>query len=178
MLPISARVLQASRTDRIPLRNRGIPVPQEPKTIGEHLRRRRAQLRLHQSQAARRLGISTVTLSRWELDKVYPTWGHHSKIIEYLGYDIFKLTGLRDPYRNEPEGVANLLKAAGEEIGAQIRQRRLELRMTVVELARHLQVSARTLRDWENGLHRPERRSRGRVAKFIGMYHPDEVTGV
>jgi len=168
MLPISARVLHASRTDRIPLHNRGIPVPQEPKTIGAHLRRRRAQLRLHQSQAARILGVSLPTLSRWENDRVYPTWDHHSKITDYLGYDAFKLTGLRDPYRNEPIDVANLLRAAGNEIGSRIRQRRLELRMTVVECACHLRVSARTLRDWEAGLHRPERRLRERVVELVG----------
>jgi transcriptional regulator with XRE-family HTH domain len=61
-------------------------------TIGGHLRRRRAELRLGQSQASYSLGISTVTLSRWECDKVYPTAPHHPRIVEYLGYDPFNNT--------------------------------------------------------------------------------------
>ena len=38
--------------------------------FGGHLRRRRLQLKLHQWQAAQKLNVSTVTLSRWECDKV------------------------------------------------------------------------------------------------------------
>jgi DNA-binding XRE family transcriptional regulator len=89
MLPLCERVLHTSRKDFLPCRHRGLPVPEKPKTIGEHLVRRRVQLRLHQSQAARLLEISTVTLSRWELDKVYPTMRYHDRITGYLGYDPF-----------------------------------------------------------------------------------------
>ena len=31
---------------------------------------------------------------------------HHARLIDYLGYDAFKLTGLKDPYGNEPQVVA------------------------------------------------------------------------
>lgn len=30
-------------------------------------------------------GVSTVSLSRWERDKLFPTVPHHPRIIEYLG---------------------------------------------------------------------------------------------
>jgi transcriptional regulator with XRE-family HTH domain len=33
------------------------------------------------------LGVSTVTLSRWELDKVFPTAAYHDLIAKYLGCD-------------------------------------------------------------------------------------------
>jgi hypothetical protein len=32
----------------------------------------------------------TVTLSRWECDKLFPTIQYHRQIAEYLGYDPFK----------------------------------------------------------------------------------------
>ena len=83
----SIRVVRASRA---PLAIRGIPIPKSPLTIGGHLRRRRAELRLGQSQASYSLGVSTVTLSRWECDKVYPIAPYHPRIAEYLGYDPFK----------------------------------------------------------------------------------------
>ena len=47
------------------------------------------QLEIFQSEAARMLGVSTVTLSRWECDKVYPTPEYHQSIITYLGCDPF-----------------------------------------------------------------------------------------
>src|SRR5437879_702492 len=74
MLPCCDRTINVPRAKYLPSRNRGIPIPKEPTTIGGHLRRRRLQLGIFQSEAAKRLGVSMVTLSRWECDKVYPTW--------------------------------------------------------------------------------------------------------
>ena len=85
MLPISDRVLRIARDKYLPSHNRGIQVPKQPTTIGGHLRRRRLQLRIFQSEAARKLGVSTVSLSKWERDKVYPTWPHQPRIVEYPG---------------------------------------------------------------------------------------------
>jgi DNA-binding XRE family transcriptional regulator len=93
MLPCCDRLLRVPRTKYLPLRNRGIPVPREPATIGGHLRRRRLELRIFQPEAARRLRISTVTLSRWESDKVFPTERHHGRIVAYLGFDPFAESG-------------------------------------------------------------------------------------
>jgi DNA-binding XRE family transcriptional regulator len=90
MLPLCERVLHTSRMDFLPCRHRGSPVPTKPKTIGQHLVRRRVQLGLHQSQAARLLEISTVTLSRWELDKIFPPEPYHDQIILYLRCDPFE----------------------------------------------------------------------------------------
>lgn len=67
-----------------------MPVPRQPTTIGGHLRKRRLQLKIFQAQAARLLRVSTVTLSRWECDKVFPTTPHQPQIVACLGYDPFK----------------------------------------------------------------------------------------
>jgi transcriptional regulator with XRE-family HTH domain len=79
MSPFCERVLSASRIDYLPSHNRGIPVPKNPITIGGHLRKKRLQLRLFQSEAASRLKVSTVTLSRWECDKAYPAWQYQTQ---------------------------------------------------------------------------------------------------
>src|ERR1035441_10478407 len=86
MLPLYERSMRVSRDKYLPSHNRGIHVPKEPTTIGGHLRRRRLQLRIFQPEAARRLAVSTVSLSRWECDKMYPTAAHHPQIAEYLGF--------------------------------------------------------------------------------------------
>ena len=90
MLPLYERSVRISRDKYLPSRNRGIQVPKAPTTIGGHLRRRRLQLKLFQPEAARRLGVSMVSLSRWECDKVLPTAPHHPQLVEYLGYNPFK----------------------------------------------------------------------------------------
>jgi DNA-binding transcriptional regulator YiaG len=89
MLPFYERSMRISRDKYLPSHNRGIQVPKEPTTIGGHLRRRRLQLKIFQPEAARRLGVSTVSLSRWECDKVFPTAPHHAQIVEYLGFNPF-----------------------------------------------------------------------------------------
>ena len=90
MLTLYERSLRISRDKYLPSHNRGIQVPKEPTTTGGHLRRRRLQLKLFQPEAARRLGVSMVSLSRWECDKVFPTAPYHPQLVEYLGYDPFK----------------------------------------------------------------------------------------
>ena len=89
MLPFCDRVVSVSRDKYLPSQNRGIPIPKQPTTIGGHLRRRRLHLKIYQPEAARRLRVSTVSPSRWECDKIFPTAPHHAKISSYLGYDPF-----------------------------------------------------------------------------------------
>ena len=154
-----------SRDKYLPHHNRGIPVPKEPTSIGGHLRKRRLQLKIHQSEAARRLKVSTVTLSLWECDKVYPVWKHHAEIIQYLGCDPFPSCGLHDPYGNEPPFVAILSPTA---LGSRLRHRRLELKLTLTDCAQKLGVSIKTLRAWETGKHRPCRKQTESLLRFVG----------
>jgi DNA-binding transcriptional regulator YiaG len=91
MLPFCERVIHISRDKYLPSDNRGIQVPKVPTTIGGHLRRRRLQLKIFQPEAARRLKVSQVSLSRWERDTVIPTAPHHPRLIKYLGYNPFEM---------------------------------------------------------------------------------------
>src|SRR5256885_1672206 len=59
--PFCDRVVSIPQSRYLPSRNRGIPVPKQPTTIGGHLRKRRLQLQIHQSEAAAKLKVSTVT---------------------------------------------------------------------------------------------------------------------
>jgi DNA-binding XRE family transcriptional regulator len=97
----------------------------------------------------------------------YPTWDYHASIIEYLGYDVFELTGLRDPYCNESNGVAFFVDDSTEQIGQRIREKRLELKLTVRGFARKIGVDVKTLRDWERGKHRPLKNMTDRIRSFL-----------
>jgi transcriptional regulator with XRE-family HTH domain len=73
--------------------------------------RKRQRTKIFQPEAARRLKVSTVTLSHWECDKVFPTAPYQARIIEYLGYNPFSHPDEFDPENtesNESSGVAFL----------------------------------------------------------------------
>jgi DNA-binding transcriptional regulator YiaG len=155
------------RDKYLPSRNRGIPIPRLPNTIGAHLRRRRLQLKIFQREAARRLGVSMRTLSRWECDKVYPTWPFQPRIVDYLGYDPFTDPALGRPRGNERRDVAFLSPDGPIPIGAALRKHRLHLRKSKTDFASHLGVSVKTLRDWEMNRRHPCRSHWDLILRFL-----------
>src|SRR5579872_7427924 len=58
-----------------------------PKTLGEHLRKRRRDLGLLQREAAERMGIDVFTYLNWETDKTKPVDAQFVPIVRILGYD-------------------------------------------------------------------------------------------
>ena len=152
----------------MPIRHRGVPVPRDPQTLGEHLKRRRVQLGQKQAEAARILGVCTRSMSLWESDKVFPTWGHHPALIDYLGYDPFKDCGIQDPRGNETGFVAFLSAKEPAPIGHLLHRRRLELKLTVNACARKLGVDPKSVTGWEKGKHEPCRHSREKVELMLG----------
>jgi len=125
-------------------------------------------LKIHQPEAARRLGVSTVSLSRWERAHTYPTWDYHGVITDYLGYDAFALCGLQDPYVNETNGVASL---APESLGQQLKNRRLTLKLTVKKCAEKLNIDPKTLQGWETGSHQPLPRYKSLIKSFLAGHY-------
>jgi transcriptional regulator with XRE-family HTH domain len=53
-------------------------------TIGEKLRKKRAELKLRQIELARHLGVSTVSISRWERDIGVIRGAHRAVILRFL----------------------------------------------------------------------------------------------
>jgi len=173
-LPYCDRVVRVPRSKYLPSRNRGIPVPNAPTTIGGHLRKRRLELRRLQSEVARLLGVSTVTLSRWETDKVYPTWSQQPSIAEFLGFNPFTNPELGGPTGNETNGVASLSPTTPKTFGQLLRKRRLALRKNRAQLAQELGVSTKTLWNWEADRRKPSKKLRERIA---GLTHDSHCQG-
>ena len=126
------------------------------------------QLGQKQAATARILGISTASLSRWELDKGFPSWNYQPAVIDYLGYDPFKDFGIQDPRGNETGFVAFLSAEGPTLIGLLLRRRRLELKLTVTACAQELGVDPKSVIGWEKGRHEPCRRTRERVEQLLG----------
>ncbi len=61
--------------------------PKEPKTLGEHIRKRRIECHLLQTQLAEFLGVDRISVQNWERGIYEPSPRVIEKVIRFLGYD-------------------------------------------------------------------------------------------
>ena len=78
--------------------------PAFPKTIGEHIRKRRMDLGLFQKEVAEIVGTSIDCITFWENDRSQPQIHFYPKIISFLGYypfeEVDSLSGRITKYRH------------------------------------------------------------------------------
>jgi DNA-binding transcriptional regulator YiaG len=108
--------------------------PVDPKTIGDHLKKRRHELGLFQAEAASQLGVGEFTLLTWEKGQATPSVRMLPRIISFLGYD---------PH------------PAPTTLGERIAVKRRLLGLSRDRLAKQLGVDEATLSKWESGQARP-----------------------
>ena len=123
-LPITLKALKPKKTDF------------EPRTLGEHVRKRRLALKLSQKQAADLLGVTPWTVLNWEKSNTKPPIESIPAILRFLGYDPFA----------EPKSISARLLAKRRAMGWSIK-----------EAARHLGVDEGTWGKWERGATIPKR---------------------
>ena len=63
--------------------------PQKLQTIGDHIRKKRLDLKLLQQDVADRLGVTESTLLNWEHNRSTPTLRYLPQVITFLEYDPF-----------------------------------------------------------------------------------------
>src|SRR5665213_3337273 len=68
-------------------------IPKHPKTIAEHLRKRRLELGMSQREAAKRLGVSPGSLCSWESGRKIPGLSKRVSVRAFLGYDPYPQNG-------------------------------------------------------------------------------------
>lgn len=61
--------------------------PENPATLGEHLRKRRLDLLQTQVQVARRFGITPTAYVKWEADQITPSVAKWPELLRFLDYD-------------------------------------------------------------------------------------------
>lgn len=128
-----------------------IPKPYDfdPKTLGEHVLKRRLFLKLSQPQLAKLLDVSPETILNWELSYRKPSINHIGKLIQFLGYD---------PALSSPSSIAELLLTKRRELG-----------WTQKVAAKNLGVDPCTWSSWECGGTIKARRHRRLVSEFLKM---------
>ena len=135
-VPIRLKALKPKETDS------------EPQTLGQHLRKRRLEMRLTQAQAAERMGVNPWTILNWERGHTVPSFEATARILRWLGYDPCPA----------PQTIPERLVAKRRAMGWSIRR-----------AARHLGVDPRTWRDWEHGRVILYRNHRVLVARLLGL---------
>jgi transcriptional regulator with XRE-family HTH domain len=128
-----------------------VPKPQEwplePKTLGEHLRKRRGELGLFQAEVVAQLGVKVDTYLLWEQDRHEPVVRYYPAIFEFLEYDPF------------PEPVT---------LPERIISQRRKLGLTISQAAKRTGVDGGTFRRWESGEWKP-RMSGKAVRHFLAL---------
>jgi DNA-binding XRE family transcriptional regulator len=76
-LPFCRVSLKAARPSKI---------PQNPHTLGDHIKKRRLELGLFQKDVALILGVDESSVTNWEKNRTKPMLHLFPKIIEFLGY--------------------------------------------------------------------------------------------
>jgi transcriptional regulator with XRE-family HTH domain len=109
--------------------------PQSLKTLGDHLRKRRLELKLLQKEVAQKLGVDEASVHNWERGHTIPSLSVIPRIIEFLKYVPFEM----------PAG------SFGEKIKAYCQI----LGLSRKALARQLKIDPATLARWERGTGRP-----------------------
>jgi transcriptional regulator with XRE-family HTH domain len=121
--------------------------PQELGTLGDHLRKKRPDLRLFRKQVALILGVEEATIWNWENNRSSPNLRYIPKIVEFSGYV---------PFDGEP-------KTLGEKI---IHCHHLS-GMTQKELAHRLGIDPSTLARWERNECKPLRKHLEKLTTFF-----------
>lgn len=126
--------------------------PKEPKTIGEHIRKRRMDLGLKQGEAAKRMGVSEDCLCYWETGRNEPRIYQYPAIIAFLGYY---------PLAHETETF-----------GGKIRRYKYEQGMNNEKLAKLFGVDEGTVLNWERNKRVPARKRMKYVLSVINKSTP------
>jgi transcriptional regulator with XRE-family HTH domain len=121
--------------------------PCPPKTLGEHLKKKRMDLKLTPTYVAFMLKCDKTSVHNWEHSLYSPSLQYYHRIIEFLGYAPYDATKMT--------------------LGQKIRAKRWFMGISQEKLAKRLRVDPSTLGKWEKGYSRPSRRYRKKLINFL-----------
>ncbi len=127
---------------------------EQPKSLADHLKKRRYELGHRQRDAADRIGIGADAYLLWETGRTkQPEQRYYPAILAYLGYDPFP------PPQTLPERIA---------------AKRRQLGITIKQAAALAGVDEGTFGRWANGEWKPKM-SGGKIEAFLALKVPGEV---
>lgn len=134
--------------------------PQNPQTFGQKLRKWRIENNFSAKDIAKRLNVTTTTILNWERS-VYEqplSPKHLRKIKAMTGIEV--RYNIKDKRKHKP---------SPESIGAKLRKKRIELGLTLKEIAKILKMSVSTIANLESQLHEREllTKNRKKIEEFL-----------
>ncbi|MHB8432953.1 MAG: helix-turn-helix domain-containing protein [Candidatus Tyrphobacter sp.] len=124
----------------------------EPRTLGEHVLRRRLVLRLTAKEAAIQLRVTAWTVRHWERGETQPPIESVPAIVRFLGYNPFPET------TSIPERLLAYRRVTG---------------YSIWKAATAIGVDPTTWRGWERGKDILFRRHRSLIARALGVRETD-----
>ncbi|MHB9010697.1 MAG: helix-turn-helix domain-containing protein [Ignavibacteriaceae bacterium] len=124
--------------------------PEVLKTIGDHIRKRRVELKLFQKDVSKILGVKKESIYNWENNYASPKIHLLSKIIKFLGYIPFQLKL--------------------ETVGGKIIAYRILNGLNQKKLAKQLGIDPTTLARWEKNKGKPHKDFLNEIVKSFKMY--------
>lgn len=118
-----------------------------PQTIGQHIRKKRAQLRLLQKEVAEQIGVSEDSITYWENERAIPQIQFYPKIVQFLEYVPFEIDS--------------------ESIGGKIKAYRLKNGLSHKKLGKMFEVDASTVGAWESGKSKPKPEMREKLNALL-----------
>jgi transcriptional regulator with XRE-family HTH domain len=123
------------------------PYPENPRSVGEHIRKRRLEAGLSQAALARMLKVSSFTIVGWEKSRISPPTVTMGRVIQWLGYDPMP---------------------PGETLGERLKAKRWVMGWSQKDAAKALGVHPSVISEWERGGRVHFRSYRRRLARFLG----------
>jgi transcriptional regulator with XRE-family HTH domain len=121
----------------------------DPKTFGDHLRKRRLDLHLTLREVAKQVRCDASSVNAWELNYHQPALHLYPAVVAFLGYD--------------PAAVTN-----SDGLGRQVAIRRRALGFSQRVLAERLGIDESTVGTWERGnLQRSSRRVQRLLTQWL-----------
>lgn len=108
--------------------------PKSLNTIGNHIKKRRLDLKLTQKQVSQKIGVSETSLMTWERNQHTPCLRFIPQIIQFLGY-------LPTNYNKKPKTIKEKILHYRHIAGLNQKQ-----------LANLLTIDPETLSNWERGI--------------------------
>ncbi len=149
MLPFCHLTLKARKP--LPL-----DYPLQIKSLGDHIRKRRLDLKIFQKEAAKRIGIDETTIWFWENNRVKPSISYIPKIIEFLGYIPFDTK-----YNSLREKIIIFRQIHG---------------LSQKKLASLIGIDSTTIGSWERGENKPTKEFLERLLLFFTTYSSSGFT--
>jgi transcriptional regulator with XRE-family HTH domain len=121
--------------------------PEHLISLGDHIRKRRLDLGMHQKDVAAIVNATTSTVTNWEKGRTNPRLSYLPKVFDFLGY--------------------NYTPNSGSTLGDKIKEYRRRKGLSIRKLARILDIDPTTLARWERSKSEPKGKLKERVNSFL-----------